>query len=161
MGKLESQSGIKVAKRNSIRALPMRFPKFFLFVLIFFPALAIANQDADFLAARDAFRKGDLVKLDHMAKRLKHSPLEPYLAYYQLRMQLETASAADIKKFLARTDETPVINRLRAEWLKLLGERQQWDEFSTEYPRLVGKQVDLTCYEMRSRQRLQEEPVLQ
>ena len=138
----------------------MRFSKFFVFVLIFFPALAVANQDADFLAARDAFRKGDLVKLDHMAKRLKHSPLEPYLAYYQLRMRLETASTVDIKKFLARPDETPVINRLRAEWLKLLGERQQWEEFSAEYPRLVGGEVELTCYEMQSRQHLQEEPVL-
>lgn len=138
----------------------MRFPKFFVFVLIFFPALVLANQDADFLAARDAFRKGDLVKLDYMATQLKHSPLEPYLAYYQLRMRLETASATDIKNFLARPDETPVINRLRAEWLKLLGERQQWEEFLAEYPRLEGKEVDLTCYEMRSRKSLQEKPVL-
>jgi len=139
----------------------MRFPKLFVFVLLFFPALAAANQDADFLTARDAFRKGDLVKLDRMTKRLKSSPLEPYLAYYQLRMQLKTASATDIQKFLARPDKTPVVDRLRAEWLKLLGERQQWDEFSAEYPRLVDKKVNLTCYELQSRQRLQEEAVLQ
>jgi len=85
----------------------MRFPKIFVFVLLFIPALAVANQDADFLAARDAFRMGDVVKLDRMAVRLKHSPLEPYLAYYQLRMRLETASAADIQEFLARPDDTP------------------------------------------------------
>lgn len=138
----------------------MRFSKFFVFVLIFFPALAIANQDADFLAARDAFRMGDVVKLDRMAARLKHSPLEPYLAYYQLRMRLETASATEIQEFLARPDDTPVINHLRAEWLRLLGKRQQWEEFAVQYPRLVSGEIDLTCYALRSRQRLQEEQVL-
>ncbi|MFZ1546420.1 MAG: transglycosylase SLT domain-containing protein [Candidatus Nitrotoga sp.] len=138
----------------------MRFSKFFVFVLIFFPALAVANQDADFLAARDAFRMGDVVKLDRMAARLKHSPLEPYLAYYQLRMRLETASATEIQEFLARPDDTPVINHLRAEWLRLLGKRQQWEEFAVQYPRLVSGEIDLTCYALRSRQRLQEEQVL-
>ncbi len=138
----------------------MRFQKFCMFVLLFIPVLAVASQDADFLTARDAFRMGDLVKLDRMAVRLKHSPLEPYLAYYQLRMRLETASVADVQAFLARPDDTPVINHLRAEWLKLLGKRQQWEEFSAQYPRLVGGDTDLTCYALQSRQRLQEEQVL-
>ncbi len=138
----------------------MRFPKFFVFVLFLIPALAVANQDADFLVARDAFRMGDGVKLDRMAARLKHSPLEPYLAYYQLRMRLETASATEIQEFLARPDDTPVINHLRAEWLRLLGKRQQWEEFAAQYPRLVGGEVELTCYALRSRQHQQEEQVL-
>ncbi|MBK8569768.1 MAG: transglycosylase SLT domain-containing protein [Nitrosomonadales bacterium] len=138
----------------------MRFLKFLVFVLLVVPALAVASQDADFLAARDAFRVGDVVKLDRMAMRLKHSPLEPYLAYYQLRLRLETASATDIQAFLARPDDTPLINQLRAEWLRLLGKRQQWEEFAVQYPLLVGGEVDLTCYGLQSRQRLQEEQVL-
>ncbi|MEQ1836188.1 MAG: transglycosylase SLT domain-containing protein [Candidatus Nitrotoga sp.] len=138
----------------------MRFLKFLVFVLLVVPALAVANQDADFLAARDAFRVGDVVKLNRMAMRLKHSPLEPYLTYYQLRLRLETASATDIQAFLARPDDTPLINQLRAEWLRLLGKRQQWEEFAVQYPLLVGGEVDLTCYGLQSRQRLQEEQVL-
>lgn len=138
----------------------MRFPKIFVFALFLFPVLAGANQDADFLAARDAFRMGDVAKLDRMVTRLKHSPLEPYLAYYQLRMRLETVSATEIQEFLARPDETPVINHMRAEWLRLLGKRQQWEEFAVQYPRLVSGEIDLTCYALRSRQRLQEEQVL-
>ena len=82
----------------------MRFLKFLVFVLLVVPALAVASQDADFLAARDAFRVGDVVKLDRMAMRLKHSPLEPYLDYYQLRLRLETANAPDIQAFPARPD---------------------------------------------------------
>ncbi|MEO6422267.1 MAG: transglycosylase SLT domain-containing protein [Candidatus Nitrotoga sp.] len=138
----------------------MRFPKFFVFALLYIPALAIANQDTDFLAARDAFRMGDVVKLGRMAVRLKHSPLEPYLAYYQLRMRLETASANNIQQFLARPDDTPMINQLRAEWLRLLGKRQQWEEFAVQYPRLVGGEGDLKCYALQSSQLLQEEQVL-
>lgn len=138
----------------------MRFSKIFVFVFFLFPALAGANQDADFLVARDAFRMGDVAKLDRMAARLKDSLLEPYLAYYQLRMRLETASATEIQEFLARPDDTPVINHLRAEWLRLLGKRQQWEEFAAQYPRLVNGEVDLTCYALRSRQHLQEEQVL-
>ncbi|MDE2309693.1 MAG: hypothetical protein KGL01_02560, partial [Betaproteobacteria bacterium] len=153
--------------------------KFLLFALLLIPALAAAGQaakktppravtpisvlaagDADFLAARDAFRTGDAVRLGRIAARLKNSPLEPYLAYYQLRMRLETADAATIQAFLARPDETPVIDRLRAEWLKLLGKKQQWDDFAAEYPRLLSGDTELACYALQARRRTQEGEVL-
>ncbi len=116
--------------------------------------------DADFLAARDAFRIGDAVRLDRIAARLKNSPLEPYLAYYQLRMRLETADAATIQVFLARPDETPVIDRMRAEWLKLLGKKQQWDAFAAEYPHLLSEDTELACYALQMRRLLHEDEVL-
>ena len=117
--------------------------------------------DADFLAARDAFRVGDAARLDRIAARLKNSPLEPYLAYYQLRMRLENADTATIQAFLARSDETPVIDRLRAEWLKQLGRKQQWDAFMAEYPRLSSEDTELTCYALQARRHLQGSEVLQ
>jgi len=116
--------------------------------------------DVDFLAARDAFRVGDAVRLDRIAARLKHSPLEPYLAYYQLRMRLETADAATVQAFLARPDDTPMIDHMRAEWLKLLGKKQQWDAFAAEYPRLLSEDTELTCYALQARRSLQEGEVL-
>jgi soluble lytic murein transglycosylase len=130
--------------------------KFLLFVLLLIPALAMADTDADFLAARDAFRAGDAVKFERFAMRLKNSPLEPYLAYYRLRMHLETEDAATIQAFLARSDNTPVIDRLRGEWLKLLGKKMQWDSFRAEYPRLLNKDVELGCYALQA-QRIQQE----
>ncbi|MDD5180266.1 MAG: transglycosylase SLT domain-containing protein [Gallionellaceae bacterium] len=116
--------------------------------------------DADFLAARDAFRTGNAVRLEHIAAQYKNSPLEPYLAYYQLRLHLETADDSSIQVFLVRRDETPVIDHLRAEWLKSLGKKQRWDMFAAEYPRLLGEDVELTCYALQARQRLQEDEVL-
>jgi soluble lytic murein transglycosylase len=135
--------------------------KFFLFLLLSLPLVAAADQDDDFLAARDAFRAGNAVRFERLAAHLKNSPLEPYIAYYRLRMQLETADAAAVQAFLARTDDTPVVDRLRGEWLKLLGKRQQWDAFEAEYPRLLNTDTELECYRMQARLRTQEAEVLQ
>jgi soluble lytic murein transglycosylase len=140
----------------------VHFPmKFLLFALLLIPLVAVADQDADFLAARDAFRAGDAVRFDHINMRLKNSPLEPYLAYYRLRLQLETVDAADIQAFLARPDDTPVIDRLRGEWLKLLGKNHQWDAFAAEYPRLLNEDTELSCYALQARRRTQENEALQ
>ena len=126
--------------------------RFFVLALMLLPALAAADQDADYLAARDAYRAGDATKLNRLAARLQQSPLEPYLAYYKLRLNLETASDATILAFLARPDVTPVIDRLRAEWLKLLGKKRRWDTFTAEYPRLGKADRELACYALQARQ---------
>jgi soluble lytic murein transglycosylase len=113
-------------------------------------------EDADFLAACDAFRAGDAVKLGRFAPRLKKTPLEVYVSYYQLRLDLENADPKLVKSFLARPEDTPLIDRLRGEWLKLLGKKQQWDLFDAEYPRLLNEDAELTCYALQSRRRSQE-----
>ncbi len=117
-------------------------------------------SDADFLAARDAFRAGDAARLDRIGARFKNSPLEPYIAYYQLRMRLDTSDAATIRTFLSRPDETPMIDRMRTEWLKLLGKKQQWDDFDAEYPHLLNEDMELTCFALQAQRRHQEELVL-
>lgn len=118
-------------------------------------------DDEDFIAAREAFRSGDAAQLEHLAARFRHSPLEPYLTYYQLRLNLETVNPALIRQFLARPEDTPVIDRLRGEWLKLLGKNQQWDDFAAEYPHLVNGDTELTCYALQARRRTQEQDALQ
>jgi len=135
--------------------------KFLLLLLLFIPLGAMADQDSDFLAARDAFRAGNAARLESYAARLKGSSLEPYLAYYRLRLKLETTDTAAIQAFLARTDETPVIDRLRGEWLKFLGKKHQWDVFAAEYPHLINEDTELSCYEMQALWRTQETEVLQ
>ena len=162
--------------------------KFLLLALLLTPTLAVAGQaaprppegrvsgsstsglpafgaplagDADFLAARDAFRTSNAVRLDRIAARLKNSPLEPYISYYQLRMRLETVDTATIQAFLARPDETPMIDRMRAEWLKLLGKKQQWATFAAEYPNLLSEDTELVCYALQMRHHLRKDDVLQ
>lgn len=131
------------------------------FILLCLPAIASADQESDFLAARDAYRAGDTVRLEQMAGRLKKSPMEPYAAYYQLRMRLDSADPAAVKAFLARTDETPLVDRLRGEWLKQLGKKQQWEIFAAEYPRLLSGDTELSCYAVQARLRNNDPSALQ
>ncbi len=152
--------------------------KSLLLTLLLVPAVALASvnaqappetqasgapysaADEDFIAAREDFRVGDAEKFERHAAGLANSPLEPYIAYYRLRMHLETDDPASIKAFLARHDETPVIDRLRGEWLKSLGKKQQWDDFDAEYPNLLNGDAELSCYAMQSRLRRQKIAVL-
>lgn len=124
------------------------------------PTTSAAN-DADFLAANDAFRVGDRAKLARLAPRLRKTPLEAYVSYYQLRLDLERADARAVQAFLARPEDTPMIDRLRGEWLKLLADRQQWELFDAEYPRLINEDTELTCDALQSRRRTQPQDALQ
>jgi len=146
----------------------MRFLLYFL-LLVTPPALADqAASDANFLAAHDAYLAGDTVKLGSYALRLQKSPLEVYVRYYQLSLALKNIGQNpvskpldnEVKRFLSRPEDTPVIDLLRGEWLKVLGRDQQWDEFDAEYPRLRNGDSELACYALQSRRRNQDTDAL-
>ena len=130
--------------------------KFIAYFLMLITAPALASQDSDFLAANEAYRAGNAAKLDRYAQRLKKSLLEVYVSYYQLHMGIQVTDAEAVKNFLSRPEDTPMIDLLRAEWLKLLGKKQQWAEFDAEYPRLIKEDADLVCYALQSRRRSDE-----
>jgi len=109
---------------------------------------------------RDAFRAGDAARLERFARRLNNSPMEVYASYYQLRLGLENAGIKEIRDFLSRPEDTPIIDQLRGEWLKLLGKKQQWDMFDAEYPRLLNEDTELACYALQSRLRNQGQAAL-
>lgn len=116
-------------------------------------AVLAATPDDAFLAAREAFRSGDVLRFERAAKSLGEYPLEPYLAYWRLRMRLEQASADEVQALLARVKDGPVSNSLRTDWLKLLANRQQWDMFDAEYAQYVGDDVELLCLSLQDRAR--------
>ncbi|HEV7928880.1 MAG TPA: transglycosylase, partial [Nitrosospira sp.] len=112
-----------------------------------------AGQDDDFLVMRQAFQAGDSVRVAKYAQRLKGHVLEPYAAYYQLRPQLENlwTDPEAIKTFLERYKDTPLSDRLKAEWLKTLGRTHQWALFAEEYSGLTSTDTELTCYSLQQR----------
>ncbi|MGB9093269.1 MAG: transglycosylase SLT domain-containing protein, partial [Gallionella sp.] len=153
----------------------------YLLLLITPPALAVQSTaesprhgktatagDADFLAAHDAYLARDSAKLRSYAQRLKTSPLEVYVSYYQLSLALRNtgqkpvANSLDsaVKQFLSRPEDTPVIDLLRGEWLKVLGEKQLWDQFDAVYPHLRNGDSELACYALQSRRRSQDTEAL-
>jgi len=89
------------------------------------PVAANAANEDEFLSARDAFRAGDARKLDYHARRLNNYVLEPYVAYWQLRLRIEETSAAEVRRFLTLHADTPLSARILADWLRVLGRTGQ------------------------------------
>lgn len=127
----------------------LRFLCLFLFSLT--NALADSADDA-FLAAREAFRKGDAARLNLAAKRLDGHVMAPYLDYYQLVMRIRDASAPEVRGFVAANAGSYLADRLRADWLKVLGQQQNWALFLEEYPLLSGiDDAELSCLALQAR----------
>ncbi|MCX7893261.1 MAG: lytic transglycosylase domain-containing protein [Burkholderiales bacterium] len=120
------------------------------------PAAALAAtpaQDAAFLAARDAFARGDAAKLARHAAELKGYVLEPYVEYYQLRLRLDDLGPAAVQAFLARHPNTVIGERMRADWLRALAKKRDWDAYLAEYPSYLGEDADLACFALQARWR--------
>jgi soluble lytic murein transglycosylase len=111
---------------------------------------AIAAPDDDFMAAREAFRVGNAPKLAEFARKLKGYPLEPYLQFWQMRLRLEDTSAEEVRGLMAATGDSPVSDQLRADWLRVLGKRQDWTAYTAEYPKLVNDTPELACYALQA-----------
>ncbi len=107
---------------------------------------ALAQTDADLLAARAAYDKGDRAKLAAIAPRLSSHVLAPYVAYWQLRLGLDDAPPEAIRSYLDRYPNTPLADRLRIDWLKLLARRALWSRFGADYAAPASDDVELACY---------------
>jgi soluble lytic murein transglycosylase len=122
--------------------------------LIFASAAAFAAPSTDdrFLVARDAFRSGDRAKLERVAPELKGHDLEAYVDYWLLLGRLpDQLDPAIAREFLAKHERTYIAEKLRSDWLKVLGKKQQWAEFDAEYPKIVAPDQELVCYALQSR----------
>ena len=124
------------------------------------PLAAQDNGDAAFLAAREAFRIGNLDKLDRAAAQLGNHVLQAYVENYRLRMFMERGDGAGIRAFLGAHEGEYVAEKLRADWIRWLGKRGQWPEIDAEYPRLLAPEADLTCYAQQARLQRGERSVL-
>src|SRR3990172_6750356 len=123
-------------------------------LLLFACAPALANHgqgDAALLAAFDAYRAGDAVKLAKQARTLNGHVLAPWTEYWQLALRLEDAHAAEVGAFLQKHSGTYVAERLRMDWLRVLGKRGDWQAFDPEYAQLARNDLELRCYAWTSR----------
>jgi len=126
--------------------------KIFLLGLLLLPVgNALAGGDEEFLAAREAYRVHKLDRLNDYARRLEGHVLQSYVSYWQLQSRLETAQPEEVRDFFTRFEDSPLVDRLRGEWLKILGKAQRWDVFLSEYPLLVNEEKAVTCYAYQAR----------
>ncbi len=120
-----------------------------LLALVAAPAYG-AGQDEDFLAARDAYSASDAARLETHARRLQGHLLQPYADYWQLSLKLEDAAPEEVRAFLTLYRDSPVSDRLRAEWLRILGRRGEWGLFDSALPQLASTDVEIACYDLRN-----------
>lgn len=90
--------------------------------------------DDTLLEMHQAFRKGDRKKLEQLLPAARGHALEPWAAYWELKLRLGEASPAEIQAFLKRYAGTYQEDRLRNDWLLLLGQRRDWAQFAEQHP---------------------------
>jgi soluble lytic murein transglycosylase len=92
------------------------------------------KADAVISDMAQAFKRGDRKRLAALLPQAKGHPLEPWAAYWELRARLDEASTQEVRNFLARYPATYQEDRLRNDWLLLLGQRRDWTTLSDEHP---------------------------
>ena len=105
-----------------------------------------ASQDEMFLRAYDAYRAGDAAKLGKASAGLGGHVLAPYLEFWRVRLRLENQPAADVQAVLQAQAGSYLGERLRADWLRELGKKADWETFERERPLLAQEDLDLRCY---------------
>ncbi|HSW20931.1 MAG TPA: transglycosylase SLT domain-containing protein [Ramlibacter sp.] len=103
--------------------------------------------DDTILEMGQAFRKGDKARLAQLLPAVRGHALEPWAAYWELRARLDTATSAEVQDFLTRYAGSYQEDRLRNDWLLLLGQRRDWAAFAEEHPRFrMNDDIQVRCY---------------
>lgn len=104
-------------------------------------------RDDVLLQMQDAFRRNDSARLAQLLPQAQGHVLEPWAVYWEMRARLESAPPAEIQQVLARIAGTYQEDRLRNDWLLLLGERREWATFAQEYPKYrMNDDRQVRCY---------------
>ncbi|MFN4005628.1 MAG: transglycosylase SLT domain-containing protein [Hylemonella sp.] len=110
-------------------------------------AAARPSQDALITDMAEAYKKLDRRRLSALLPQVRGHVLEPWAAYWELSARLDEASAEEVRQFFQRYAGTYQEDRLRAEWLLLLGKRRDWAAFAAEYPRYrMQDDASIRCY---------------
>ncbi len=115
-------------------------------------ALAAAAQaqgrgDELILEMGQAFRQGNKARLAQLLPQARGHVLEPWAAYWELRARLDTATPQEVQDFFSRYAGTYQEDRLRNDWLLLLGQRRDFTTFADEYPRFrMNDDPQVRCY---------------
>ena len=112
---------------------------------------AQARGDDAILEMGQAFKKGDRKRLVALLPLVSGHVLEPWGAYWELRSRLDTATAQEVQDFFTRYAGTYQEDRLRNDWLLLLGQRRDWTAFNAEFARFrMSDDREVRCYALAS-----------
>ncbi|MGH8518915.1 MAG: hypothetical protein ACREUE_15800, partial [Panacagrimonas sp.] len=107
--------------------------------------------DESLLGAYDAYRAGDPIKFQRHTRNLEGHVLKPWLDYWRLSMRLEDIPNREVREFFATYPSHYVTERLRADWLRVLGKRSEWPEFDRQAALYAREDFEVSCYRWLSR----------
>ncbi|MFN0003642.1 MAG: transglycosylase SLT domain-containing protein [Burkholderiaceae bacterium] len=106
-----------------------------------------SQADQAVIDMAQAFKRMDRHKLTALLPLAQSSLLAPWAAYWELRARLDSASTQEVKDFFKTYANTYQEDRLRNDWLLLLGSRRDWTTFASEYPAYrMRDDRELLCY---------------
>ena len=112
----------------------------------------VVNDDDRFMALRDAALHGDSKGVQSHAAVLSNYSIPSYVDYYVLRTRLSSASSNDILQFLKKYEGSAIADRLRNDWLLILGFRGDWTNFDQQLPLyVVNDDSQVKCYALLSK----------
>lgn len=121
--------------------------------LLFSSPVWARNNDEAFASAQKAYDKKNEAALAASLRELQANDyiLAPYADYWLMLLRLSQASNESVLDFLNRYADYPFADRVRGEWLKQLGKRQEWDTFFRELPDLRREDTAVSCYAYEGR----------
>ena len=131
---------------------------FTLALMVTLPAWAQPGhpEDAVFSQAREAFARGERVRLAKAVTGLKTHPLAPWAQYFQLTLRLQDDSDAGVADFLAQHEGSYLAEKLRNDWLKWLMRKEDWSEARSQFARLQRPDAEAQCRGLDVRLRIGE-----
>jgi soluble lytic murein transglycosylase len=128
----------------------------------------ITDTDRMFIDLREAARKNDVFRTQQLSSNLANYPFDDYVAYFRIKPQLfdgtggprgDYSADAQVVAFLNQYQGTALADRMRNDWLLVLGKRKDWARFDTEYAKFVlDDDTQVKCYSLLSKLSQGENP---
>jgi soluble lytic murein transglycosylase len=119
-----------------------------------------SSDDRIFMQLREAARANDAGKAAMLAAQIPDYPAPGYVEYFTIKPQLfdsqghARVDAPDepVLSFLQRYDGQAIADRLRNDYLVVLGGRHDWRNFEQQYSRFVlNDDTQVKCYALEAR----------
>jgi soluble lytic murein transglycosylase len=131
-------------------------------------AFEITEGDRTFIELREAAKRNDVARSQTLAASLSNYPYDDYVAYFRIKPQLfdsaggaraDSNADSQVMSFLNQYQGTALADRMRNDWLLVLGKRKDWARFDLEYPKFVlDDDTQVKCYALQSKLAQGENP---
>lgn len=131
-------------------------------------AADLTDSDRTFMELREAAKKNDVPRTQQLAASLVNYPYDDYVAYFRIKPQLfdsaggaraDTIADSQVLAFLNQYQGSALADRMRNDWLLVLGKRKDWARFDAEYPKFVlDDDTQVKCYALQAKLAQGENP---